>query len=280
MQTYPFALRLIGFDAQQTADFRMRFAAEQSVTPGYYCLHEDSLQDPDLYLVNGLDPKALASLSGLNPGAAQPALLIGKPSLDVPWPWAPHPVVWEKLLQHLAILVGVRADSISRLAAHELVSVPDRRRRPRIDFDLTDQSEYIKMRRPAVHGGVLLVDHQQHLCDQLNELLSRYHLAADQLSRPDEVMAYCNRNPVGVVLLNTNMGFDPYAMCRDIKQIVSAQAASQGIARRCAVILLLERGREYDSEAAHAAGAEGMLDKPIAINQVMLVLKKFISMGR
>lgn len=273
MQTFPFALRLIGFSAHEVDVFQAYFELEKERQPAYFCLLEDSLQEPDLFLVNGENLKALATLSGLNTGPARPALLVGKPVIEVAWPYVAKPLAWDALFQHLAILIGARADALSRLAAAELVAVPDRRRQPRIDFDLTDQSEYIKMRRPAAHGGVLLVDKNPAFCLQLNELLMRYHLAVDWVNSREDVLNYCRDNPIAVVMLNTSLeGIEPYALCSEIKQ--------QAAGRRVAVIFLVGKSFDYDSDTARQAGADGMLDKPLSVNQVVLALKKFIPMGR
>ena len=40
------------------------------------------MQDPDLYLVNGDDVKAMATLASCNPTALQPALIVGDAVLD------------------------------------------------------------------------------------------------------------------------------------------------------------------------------------------------------
>ena len=96
----------------------------------------------------------------------------------------------------------------------------------------------------------------------------------------EEALAYCRSNPVGVVLLRSSAGVDVYTLCQHVREQVAQLAAAQNSPRRVAVILLLERGAAYDSAAAHAAGADGMLDMPIAVNQAFLVLKKFIPMGR
>lgn len=273
MQSFPFALRLIGFSDHEFDTFQAHFEQAKDSQPAFYCLQEDSLQEPDMFLVNGESLKALAQLSGLNSGPARPALLVGRPLIEVPWPYVGKPVVWDKFFQHLGILVGARADALSRLAAAELVAVPDRRRQPRIDFDLSDQSEYLKMRRPVAHGGVLLVDKSPAFCLQLNELLTRYHLAVDWVNNREDVLNYCRDNPIAVVMINTSVEeIDPYTLCAEVKQLAAG--------KRVAVILLTGKNFDYDSERARSAGSDGLLDKPLTVNQVVLALKKFVPMGR
>ncbi|MBI3229384.1 MAG: response regulator [Burkholderiales bacterium] len=269
MQSFPFALRLLGFSEHEFDVFQVNFENEKDRQPNYFCLSDDSLQEPDIYLVNGEDIKALAQLSDINPGPARPALIVGKPKVDVPWPYVKKPLQWEHLFQHLGILVGARAESLSALTAAELVAVPDRRRRPRLDFDLTDQSHYLKMRRPPAQGGVLLIDRSDDFCVQLRELMARYQVAVDWNNTHDGSVQHVQKRATAVVMINTSLlHLDPYQLCQDVKKAANGKSI--------AVILLVGKNFDYDSERARAAGSDGLLDKPLQMNQVVLALKKFL----
>ena len=61
--TSPFAVRLIGFSEEETDTFATTFVQEQGKGYGYFHLAEDNLQDPDLYVVNASELKALAMLT-------------------------------------------------------------------------------------------------------------------------------------------------------------------------------------------------------------------------
>ncbi len=271
MQSLPFALRLLGFSEHESATFQANFENEKDRQPNYMCLAEDSLQEPDIYLVNGEDLKALTVLSSLNPSPARPALLVGRPKIDVAWPYVKKPLKWEQLFQHLGILVGARAESLAALAAGELISVPDRRLRPRLDFDLTDQAQYLKMRRPPAEGGVLLIDRSEGFCVQLRELMARYRVKVDWMNTHDGALDYVEKNPTAVVMINTSMEhIEPYLLCQELKFAVEPKAL--------AVIFLVNKNFDYDSERAREVGASGLLDKPLQINQVVLALKKFVTM--
>lgn len=60
---YPFAVRLIGFSAASAAEVSAALAQAPPAGPSYFCLLEDSLQEPDLYIANGDDLPALARKS-------------------------------------------------------------------------------------------------------------------------------------------------------------------------------------------------------------------------
>ena len=81
--SFPFAVRLIGFPEEEAKAIADSFGGDFS-TYGYFRLDEDNLQDPDLYLVNADELKALVTLSDLAPGMARPALLVGVPTVTLP----------------------------------------------------------------------------------------------------------------------------------------------------------------------------------------------------
>ena len=53
MHKYPFAIRLTGFGPEERPRLANTLAKAPVDGPGYFCLLEDSLQDPDLTIANG-----------------------------------------------------------------------------------------------------------------------------------------------------------------------------------------------------------------------------------
>ena len=101
LSSYPFTVRLIGFAPGETALLEALLAQAPSVGPAYFCLHDDSLQEPDLYIANGDSPTALARLGCLPPGSLQPALVIGAVE-GGPWRSLARPVDPPRLYEALA----------------------------------------------------------------------------------------------------------------------------------------------------------------------------------
>jgi hypothetical protein len=127
-------------------------------------LDEDNLQDPDLFLANAGEWKALVALSCLAPTAVRPALMVGTPEIELPHPRIPRPIDWPQLFKAMDALIEKRADTLSRLEASDVVMVPERRRRDRVDVDLTDPVEYLRMRwipEQAFDGQLPDVDFQE-----------------------------------------------------------------------------------------------------------------------
>jgi len=272
--TFPFAVRLIGFPPEEEALFDENFAVRQGRGYGYFRLVEDNLQDPDLYIANGRQLKALVTLADLRPSGVRPAMLVGAPDVMLPYPVVDHPVRWEQLFGTLDELVEKRADALSRLEASDIVTVPERRRRDRIDLDLTDPAEYEKMRAKVPEkGAVLVVDKAPALRDYLSDLLTRQKVRVLWVSDETDAVEVCKREPVAVVMINTSTpGVDPYRLCWAIKEKDSPV--------RVAVVFLVSKPFVYDLQQARYVGADGFLNKPLASHHLVAALKKFLPFAR
>lgn len=270
---YPFAARLIGFNAADAATIatHFRIAREAGEGHAYFCLSPDSLQDPDLYLVNGRDVKALAILADLNASDARPALLIGAPDIALPYPTVPLPIVPGVLFGELEKLIARRADALAKLAALPVKPViVERRRSERVDMDLTDPAVYEAMRKAPKRGGVLVVDRNPALRDHVESMLAQFKVPVAFTADAGAAVNHCFRNPTSVVLINTSMTeFDPYRLCAAIKK-------SPNPAVTTAVVFLNGPNFAHDSKRAHEAGFDGLLDKPVAQQHLMAALRKFL----
>ena len=269
-RNFPFAVRLIGFSDEENELFDAVFATEQGKGYAYARLEEDNLQDPDLYIVNADQLKALVMLADLKPGDARPALLVGKPLIDLPYRCVERPLQWPRLFEALDGLIEKRADALSRLEASDIVAVPERRRRERLDVDLTDPAEYIKMRakRPE-KGMVLVVDRNPAFREHLAGLLGRYNLPVAWAGSEAKAVEACQQQPTAMVLINTSMPeVDPYRLGRDIRD--------QAAPLKVTVILLVGKPFIYDMQQARAAGIEGFVNKPLATHHLMSVMRKFL----
>lgn len=269
-QSFPFAVRLIGFSSQEADIFEATFATEQGKGYGYFRLADDNLQDPDLYLVNADELKALVTLSDLAPSDVRPALLVGTPSVALPHACVERPLLWSKLFEALDRLIEKRADALSRLGASGVVTVPERRRRDRVDLDLTDPCEYERMRaKLPANGGILIVDKNPAFRAYLSDLLIRYNMPVAWVGDEAKAADMCSQQSMAVVMINTaTPDIDPYRLCKAIKQASRVE--------KTAVIFLISKPIVYDSELARSAGVDGYLNKPVASHHLMAVLKKFL----
>ncbi|HJV52698.1 MAG TPA: response regulator [Noviherbaspirillum sp.] len=274
IHNFPFAVRVIGFSSEEEELFDAAFSVRQGKAYGYFRLAQDNLQDPDMYVANADQLRALATLIDLRPSAVRPALVVGSPEVELPYPRVERPVNWPRLIAALDDLVEQRADALSRLEASDIVTVPERRRRDRLDLDLTDPAEYEKMRAKVPdNGAVLVVDKNSALRDYLSDLLARQNVKVAWAGDEMQAVEICKQRPVAVVMINTSTpGVDPYRLCWAIKEKDSPV--------RIAVVFLVSEPFVYDLEQARYVGADGFLNKPLASKHLIGVLKKFMPLPR
>jgi CheY-like chemotaxis protein len=272
--SFPFAIRLIGFSAEDTKLFEAAFSRERDKGYGYFNLAEDNLQDPDLFIADADEARALATLADLKPSEVRPALLVGSQGAELPYPRIARPIQWNQFLEALDCLIEKRADALSRLEASDIVTVPERRRRDRSGPVAADSAEYERMRaRLPDSGAVLVVDKSPILRDYLAELLARKNVSVDWTDNEVKAVESCRRQSVAVVMINTSApGIDPYRLCADIKR--------SDLPFKISVIFLVGKSIAYDVTLARAAGADGYLTKPLAGHHLLSVLKKFLPFVR
>jgi len=240
-------------------------------SPGYFCLSDDSLQEPDLLIANGEELSALAALSTLASGELRPALIVGDAALALPYPSVQRPVEADSLHAELQQLVERRADALAELAASGLPPLPERRLRQRLDFDLTDPSEYEALRRPGSRGAVLVVDRNASFQGHLERLLQAYGIPVVWAGTETEAALVASSRAVAVALVNTAVHLDPYRLAAALRQ--------GGGPLIPAVVLLVSAPFVYDRARAQAAGVSGLLDKPVADHHLKAVLKKLMGMS-
>ncbi len=268
--SFPFAVRLIGFPPEEADAFENTFAIEQGKGYGYFRLGEDNLQDPDLYIANADELRALVALADLKPSPIRPALLVGKPSVEMPYVRVERPIRWHQVFEALDDLVEKRADALSRLEASDVVTVPERRRRDRLDVDLTDPAVYERMRAKLPENGtVLVVDKNPAFRDYVGKLLRRYDTPVAWADSESQAIEACEKQTLAVAILNTSTpGVDPYRLCRALKD--------RERDTKITVIFLINKYFHYDAPRAREAGADGYLTKPLAGPNLVSVLKKFM----
>lgn len=272
--SFPFAVRLIGFNQQETEIFDATFALDQGKGYGYFRLAEDNLQDPDLYIANAEELKALIALSDLRPNNIRPVLLVGTPSIPLPYASVERPIRWQRLFEALDGLIEKRADTLAGLEASDIVQVPERRRRNRVDIDLTDPSDYAGLRTELPHGGaILLIDKTPAFRDFVAEFMARYQIEVLWARGESEAEGACVRQRISVVLINTSVpDVDPFRLCQTVKTARPKDKTS--------VILLVSKSGDYDIDLARKAGVDGFLTKPVASHHLISALKKFMHLPR
>lgn len=267
----PFAVRLIGFAPVECAQIETALAQAPLAGPSYFCLHGDSLQEPDVYIANGDDPDSLAQLVCANPGPLQPALVVGGAHGQFALPRLARPADPGRLQQAVGELVAQRGQALALLTERGMPLVPERRRHPRLDVDLTDPAVYQSMRQRPPCGAVLIIDTGAAFRDHVARVLGAGKVPIEWTDSAPTAVRLCDETPVSLVMINTSApGIDPYALCGQIK--------AQGGAGRTAVVFLVSPAFRYDSVRARDAGVRGLLDKPVADRHLVAALQKLLSL--
>jgi CheY-like chemotaxis protein len=267
---FPISIRLLGFNAEEGAQLCAMLGRGPKSGTAYFCLHADSLQEPDVYIGNSDDVKTLAALTA-PPIVAQPSLLIGVPPVEMPYPHLTRPLDERALHELLGDIVERRSEQRDQAAARGLPVVPERRRRKRLDFDLTDPAVYQSLRKAPPRGAVLIVDKGGAFRDHVAKLMAGRDLSVEWTDSPSTAVRLCDETPVAVVMINTSTpGIDAYGLAKTIK----AQRGSV----RIAVVLLVSPAFGYSSARARASGVRGLLDKPVADRHLVGSLKKLLSL--
>jgi CheY-like chemotaxis protein len=260
----PTAVRLLGFGPEDASQLAALLGAAPRSGPLCACLHDDSLQEPDIVIADGSNPAAMAWLEGMR--CAPPALVIGG---------GPHggydhldlPLEPEHLYDTLTRMLAERRRALALLSARGDPFLAERRRRPRLGASAGCADE----RRPPRDGKVLIVDKGGAFRDHLAGLVGRHRLAIAWTDSAPMAVRMCDETQVAVALINTAApGIDPYALSRTIK-------AQEG-AGRTAVVLLVGKMFCYDSDLARGAGVRGLLDKPVGDRSLVAMLQRLTSL--
>jgi CheY-like chemotaxis protein len=268
---YRFAVRLIGFARDECAQIESALGQGPVTGPAYFCLLDDSLQEPDIYLANGDCAHVVEQLAQLHPGLTQPALVIGGAPGQTAYPRLARPLNRFQLHEAFAELVEKRAHALALVAAHGLPIAPERRRHVRLEGDAPDPLLYQSRRQPPPDGAVLIIDKGGAFRDHVAQVMAKPGLPVEWTDSAPAAVRLCDETRVSVVMINTpTPGIDPYGLCSDIK--------AQGGAARTAVLFLVGRGFHYDSVLARDAGVRGLLDKPVADRHLVAALHKLLSL--
>jgi CheY-like chemotaxis protein len=288
---YPFTVRLVGFAPAECAQLESLLAQAPSPGPSYFCLHDDSLQEPDLYIADGANPAALARLSCLPPGALQPILLVGGEGASSRRT-LPRPLDPASLYDALAELLDTRVQALAALHARGERCLPERRRRPRLEPDAEAPDYYARLRQGPPDGAVLIIDKGGAFRDHVarvvaNTISNTLGTAPSAAPHPSGTSAFgrpvewtdssraavrlCDETPVSLVMINTCApGIEPYSLSSAIK--------SQDGAGRTAVLFLVGQSFKYDSLRARDAGVRGLLDKPVADRHLLATFQKLLAL--
>ncbi|MFZ6847204.1 response regulator [Undibacterium sp. RuRC25W] len=271
-KTPTIAIRLLGFSAKEEETFFAVLAVAREKGYSYTCLMPGSVQDPDMYIVNAEQLSALATLSDLNPGEAQPVLLIGKTDVPLPYEVMSKPIRWRKIFDVLDSIINKRELLLTTLGAYAPLTVHERRREKRLDLDLTDPTVYERIRKlPVAKGGILIVDKDTHFREYVAAVMDPYGLTVTLASDERSALLLDRNNQHVLTLINTSTpNVDPYRLCDGLKK--------QNDGLKTSVIFLIDKSFEYQNVLAERVKCAGFLVKPLSRRVLMRTLNKYLQL--
>ena len=136
-----------------------------------------------------------------------PALVVGARPADLRLPpaGAPGDAATHCAGCWPALVAAPRRGAWRRITARGLPFVPERRRQPRLDLDLTDPAEYIMRRKAPPRGAVLIIDKGGAFRDHVARAgRPRAAWPSNGPTAPPTAVRLCDETPVSVVMVNTS----------------------------------------------------------------------------
>jgi CheY-like chemotaxis protein len=272
------AVRMLGFSPREESAFSVVLSVARENGFAYQGIKQGNLREPDLFLVNAASVSALAEISAINPTKAQPVLLIGHTAINLPYESLPRPLRWRQVFEKLDDVAFKREEFVNSLSAFETVAVMDRRRSPRLDMDLRNPEEYLKMRRAKTEPrSILIVDRNSSFKKYIAAIIARYEIPVKVTSSEEQALALDLTHRFSMVLINTSMeDIDPYGLCLALKDQAASDPNATG--RMKDVIFLAGKSFQYHPVKAEAAGCDGFLEKPVSRKLLLATLQKFLNL--
>lgn len=145
-------VELLGFPPSQVELFATTLGAAPDA-PFVYRVMSGASEIADAFIVNADSVRAMVALQLRCPDNARPAILIGHHAWDTAWPLIDPSWVWSELFRTLNRSMTLAFDLRHTFSDHrpkrDRWPYVDRRRRGRLDLDLTEPDIYAAMRRGA-----------------------------------------------------------------------------------------------------------------------------------
>jgi hypothetical protein len=143
-------VEILGFPVSQVDLFASTLAS--AADSGFiYRVMAAGPEIADAFVANADNVQAMVALQLRSPDKARPAVLVGEDAWDTAWPLVDPRWMWSQLFKvlHQSVLhaFDLRRAAHGRLARTDRWPHAERRRRGRLDLDLTEPDVYAAMRR-------------------------------------------------------------------------------------------------------------------------------------
>lgn len=241
-----------------------------------YVEAEESDMRADIYLINADNPEALLELARRDigvPNAHSPAVVIGRTSVETPWPFVAKPIHWMRLFENLdQEMQRALRERSTRIAANNQWDGATMRR----SSDQKTSIAPVTVETP-VRETVLVVDDSATVRAFMRIKLSPFQFDVDFAETGEQAVEKAgmkaNDKPYNCIFLDIMMpGIDGYEVCKRIKSNPKTKSS--------AVVMLTSKSSIIDKLRANWSGCDAFLSKPVAEDELLATIAKFLPSAR
>lgn len=227
-------------------------------------------QRADIYLINADQPEALATMQARAPNVHSPAVIIGRNTVSVGWPFVQKPIHWMRLFEHLDELMQA-ALLERRLREQQADSQWDGQTyRRSIDKKSLPEAVFLP---PRSNESVLVVDDSATVRAFMRIKLAPFHFDVDYAENGEQAIDMAQAKSYTCIFLDIMMpGIDGYEVCKRIK--------ANADTKQTAVVMLSSKSSMFDKFRGNWAGCDAYLGKPVAEDDLLATIARFLPSAR
>ncbi|MBY0574446.1 MAG: response regulator [Undibacterium sp.] len=239
----------------------------------YYVEASDALQRPDIYLINADNLAELAALTQQDlgaPNAHSPAVVVGRTPVATAWPYLAKPIHWMRLFEHLDQEMQAALRERSRRQPHSNDHWNGTSFRRASDKLNAPRAAYVD---EVVPESVLVVDDSATIRAFMRIKLAPFNFDVDFAETGEEAIAKAELKTYACIFLDIMMpGIDGYEVCKRIK--------AKPETKKSAVVMLTSKSSMIDKLRATWSGCDAFLSKPVAEDDLLSTVAKFLPSAR
>lgn len=278
-ETHSFSLALLGFSEAEKAMFASTFRLTGKRKFSYVETEPESRR-VDVYLVNGDNAEALRKLQAYAPNVLSPALILGRNPVDVGWPFIQMPIRWRVLFEQLdelmqsALIVRSRNGS----SVEEPQQAPPRQEAndaSRAPAPAAVAAAYVPPLPPSPpKDSVLVVDDSATVRAFMRIKLAPFNFDVDYAESGEQAIDMAQLKKYTCIFLDVMMpGIDGYEVCKRIK-------SNPDFKKKTAVVMLSSKSSMFDKFRGNWAGCDAYLGKPVAEDDLLTTIARFLPSAR
>lgn len=227
----------------------------------------------DVYLINADNAEEIASVQRQQigvPNSYAPAVIIGRTAVETRWPFVAKPIHWMRLFEKLDEVMQMALIERDKRNQNPVESWDGKTFRRSCDAKAPPVQEVIP---DAKRETVMVVDDSATVRAFMRIKLSPFNFDVDFAESGEEAVQMARRKPYTCIFLDIMMpGIDGYEVCKRIK--------GNSATKKTAVVMLTSKSSMIDKLRANWSGCDAFLSKPVAEDDLLATIAKFLPSAR